>query len=123
MNKTIRSLRAYPMEELNKIKTELKEKGIKIYDFGTGDPKEPTDPKIRKALIDALPEVSQYPSVSGRRSLREEISKWFKKRFGIGLDPDSEIIPSNGSKEAIFHFPLVFIDTDVPDKKRVIFGT
>lgn len=123
MNRVIRSLRAYPMEELNRIKAELKEKGIRIYDFGTGDPKEPTDPMIRKALIDSVPEVSQYPSVSGRKDLRETISKWFKKRFGVELDPDSEIIPSNGSKEAIFHFPLVFIDTDIPDKKRVIFGT
>jgi len=123
MNRVIRSLRAYPMEELNRIKAELKEKGIRIYDFGTGDPKEPTDPMIRKTLIDSVPEVSQYPSVSGRKDLRETISKWFKKRFGVELDPDSEIIPSNGSKEAIFHFPLVFIDTDIPDKKRVIFGT
>ncbi|MDQ7056315.1 MAG: hypothetical protein Q9M89_07645 [Persephonella sp.] len=45
MNRIIKNLRPYPMEELNRIKSELKEKGIKIYDFGTGDPKEPTDKK------------------------------------------------------------------------------
>ncbi|WP_457640818.1 succinyldiaminopimelate transaminase [Persephonella sp.] len=123
MNKTIKSLKPYPMEELNRLKAQLKEKGIKIYDFGTGDPKEPTDPKIRRALIDAVPEVSQYPSVPGRKDLRETISNWFFDRFGVRLDPDTQIIPSNGSKEAIFHFPLVFIDTDIPEKKKVIFGT
>ncbi|WP_457621865.1 succinyldiaminopimelate transaminase [Persephonella sp.] len=123
MNRTIRSLKPYPMEELNRIKAELKDKGIKIYDFGTGDPKEPTDPKIRQALIDAVPEVSQYPSVAGRKELREAVSRWFLNRFGVKLDPDSQIIPSNGSKEAIFHFPLVFIDTDIPEKNKVIFGT
>ncbi len=123
MNNIIKNLRPYPMEELNRIKAELKKKGVKIYDFGTGDPKEPTDPKIRQALIDAVPEVSQYPSVAGRKDLREAISKWFENRFGIYLNPDTQIIPSNGSKEAIFHFPLVFINTDIPEKRKVIFGT
>ncbi|NPA12807.1 MAG: aminotransferase class I/II-fold pyridoxal phosphate-dependent enzyme, partial [Aquificae bacterium] len=102
MNSLIKALKPYPMEELVRIKNQLKEKGVKIYDFGTGDPKEPTDPKIREALIKAVPEVSQYPSVAGRRDLREAVSKWFKNRFGVYLDPDREIIPSNGSKEAIF---------------------
>ncbi|WP_457624772.1 succinyldiaminopimelate transaminase [Persephonella sp.] len=123
MNRLIRQLKPYPMEELNRIKASLKERGIKIYDFGTGDPKEPTDQKIRKALIDAVPEVSQYTSVAGRAELRNAISEWFKNRFGVELDPDTQIIPSNGSKEAIFHFPLVFIDTDQPEKNKVIFGT
>ncbi len=122
MNRILKSLRPYPMEELNKIKAQLKEKGIKIFDFGTGDPKEPTDEKIRKALIEAVPEVSQYPSVYGKEELRKTISVWFKKRFGVELDYKSEIIPSAGSKEAIFHFPLVFIDEE-EDKKKVIFGT
>ena len=122
MNKILKSLKPYPMEELNRIKSELKDKGIKIYDFGTGDPKEPTDKKIRQALINAVPEVSQYPSVAGKKELREEISRWFKKRFNVELDMEKEIIPSAGSKEAIFHFPLVFIDSE-EEKKKVIFGT
>ncbi len=122
MNKTLKELRSYPMEELNKIKQELIKKGKKIYDFGTGDPKEPTDEKIIKALIDAVPKISQYPSVYGLKELRDTISRWFFNRFGIVLDPDRNIIPSSGSKEAIFHFPLVFIDDEGP-KKRVIFGT
>ncbi len=122
MNKTIKSLKPYPMEELNRIKQSLKEKNIKIYDFGTGDPKEPTDPKIREALIKAVPEVSQYPSVYGKEELRKTIAYWFKKRFGVSLDYKTEVIPSAGSKEAIFHFSLVFIDPE-DEKKRVIFGT
>lgn len=122
MNKTIKNLKNYPMEELNLIKASLKEKGVKIYDFGTGDPKEPTPKFIREALINAVPEVSQYPSVAGRKDLREAISRYFHRRFGVLLNPDSQIIPSAGSKEAIFHFPLVFIDPQ-EEKKRVIFGT
>lgn len=122
MNRVIKNLRNYPMEELNSIKASLKEKGIKIYDFGTGDPKEPTPKFIRDALVYAIPEVSQYPSVAGRKDLRDAISKYFYRRFGVYLNPDSQIIPSAGSKEAIFHFPLVFIDPS-QEKKRVIFGT
>jgi succinyldiaminopimelate transaminase len=122
MNKAIKNLKNYPMEELNKIKASLKERGIKIYDFGTGDPKEPTPEIIRNAIKNAIPEVSQYPSVAGRKELRDAISKWFENRFSVKLNPDTQIIPSAGSKEAIFHFPLVFIDPE-EDKKRVIFGT
>ncbi|RUM42398.1 MAG: succinyldiaminopimelate transaminase [Desulfurobacterium sp.] len=122
MNGRIRSLKAYPMDRLIKAKEELKKAGKKIYDFGTGDPKEPTAPAIRRALIEAVPEVSQYPTVKGRKDLREAIAKWFKNRFGVDLNPETEVIPTAGSKEAIFHFPLVFIDTDTK-KRRVIYGT
>ena len=65
MNRRVRELKAYPMDRLNRAKEELRRKGVKIYDFGTGDPKEPTDEKIRRALIEAVPEVSQYPTVKG----------------------------------------------------------
>lgn len=122
MNERIKNLKTYPMEELNRIKASLKEKGIKIYDFGTGDPKEPTPAFIRKALLEAVSEVSQYPSVAGRDDLRQAISDYFERRFCVKLDPATQIIPSAGSKEAIFHFPLVFIDPE-KEKKRVIFGT
>lgn len=122
MNDRIKNLKTYPMEELNRIKASLKERGVKIYDFGTGDPREPTPEFIRKALIEAVPEVSQYPSVLGRADLRQAISDYVERRFGVKLDPNSQIIPSAGSKEAIFHFPLVFIDPD-KEKKRVVFGT
>ncbi|MCX7760177.1 MAG: succinyldiaminopimelate transaminase [Hydrogenothermaceae bacterium] len=122
MRQQIRNLKNYPMEELNRIKASLKEKGVKIYDFGTGDPREPTPDFIRKALLDSVPVVSQYPSVAGRKDLRDTISRYFERRFSVKLNPDSQIIPSAGSKEAIFHFPLVFIDPE-SDKRRVIFGT
>ena len=122
MNKILESLRPYPMDELNRIKQSLKEKGVKIYDFGTGDPKEPTPEFIREAIKNAIPEVSQYPTVAGKKELREAISSYIQRRFNVFLDPDTQIIPSNGSKEAIFHFPLVFIDPS-EEKKTVIFGT
>ncbi|WP_457679076.1 succinyldiaminopimelate transaminase [Thermovibrio sp.] len=122
MNKRVKELKAYPMDRLVRAKEELRKKGIKVYDFGTGDPKEPTAPFIRETLKRAVPEISQYPTVKGKRELREAISNWFLKRFGVKLDPEREVIPSAGSKEAIFHFPLVFLDAD-SEKRKVIFGT
>lgn len=110
------------MDRLFKAKEKLKKAGQNIYDFGTGDPREPTDIRIREALIRAVPEVSQYPTVKGRKDLREAISSWFHERFKVSLDSETEIIPTAGSKEAIFHFPLVFLDTDT-EKRTVIYGT
>jgi len=122
MNSAVRALKSYPMDRLNRAKEELKRRGVKVYDFGTGDPKEPTPSFIREALIEAVSEVSQYPTVKGREELRKAAAGWVKRRFGVELDPDSEVIPSAGSKEAIFHAPLVFIDPESP-KRKVVFGT
>ena len=122
MNHTLREMKPYPMDELVRAKEGLKKAGRKVYDFGTGDPKEPTAFFIREAVKNAIPEVSQYPTVKGRKDLREAIVCWFKNRFGVPLDSEREVIPSAGSKEAIFHFPLVFIEEE-STKNRVIFGT
>jgi len=76
MNDRIRALKPYPMDRLVRAKEELQKEGREIYDFGTGDPKEPTPPFIREALKAAVPEVSQYPTVKGRRELRQAIASW-----------------------------------------------
>ncbi|MGE0191762.1 MAG: succinyldiaminopimelate transaminase [Planctomycetota bacterium] len=110
MNERIRRLRAYPMVELARRKAELVARGVAVLDFGTGDPIEPTAPFIRQALIDAVPEISQYPSVEGTKALRRACAAWAKRRFDVELDPDREVLPSSGSKEAMFHLPLVLVD-------------
>ncbi|MCB9829881.1 MAG: succinyldiaminopimelate transaminase [Planctomycetes bacterium] len=110
MNERIRRLRAYPMVELARRKAELVARGVDVLDFGTGDPIEPTAPFIRQALADAVPVISQYPSVEGTRTLRRACAAWAERRFGVALDPDREILPSGGSKEAMFHLPLVLVD-------------
>lgn len=122
MNEVLKSLRPYPMDELNRIKENLKKEGKKIYDFGTGDPKEPTPTFIRETIKNAIPEISQYPTVAGKKQLRESIANYIKRRFNVSVNPNTQIIPSSGSKEAIFHFPLVFIDPK-EEKNTVIFGT
>ncbi|TVR42101.1 MAG: succinyldiaminopimelate transaminase [Planctomycetota bacterium] len=122
MNPALRMLKPYPMVELQRRKQKLREAGGELFDFGTGDPVEPTPPAIRQALIDAIPEVSQYPTVAGTPALRQAIAAYLQRRFNVSLDPDSAVIPSAGSKEAIFHLPLAFLDPS-SSKDTVIYGT
>jgi len=115
MNEALRNLKPYPMVELARRKAEIVARGIEVLDFGTGDPVEPTSPIIRAALSAAVPEISQYPSVVGLPVLRQAFADWFRRRFGVTLDPEREVMPSRGSKEAMFHLPLVLVD---PSEER-----
>jgi len=104
------SLPDYPVERLNAAKAELRAAGRDVYDFGTGDPLEPTPAFVRKALRGGLPEVCRYPPVRGLREHREAAAAYLKRRFGVAVDPDREVLPTRGSKEAIFHLPFAFLD-------------
>jgi acetylornithine aminotransferase len=88
--------------------------GRPVYDFGIGDPREPTPEFIRKALRDAVPEVSQYPSIAGSPGLRKAAAGYLQRRFGLSVDPEREILPCAGAKEAIFHLPLCAVDPARP---------
>src|SRR5438128_445959 len=100
---------------LDRAKADLARRGLPIFDFGVGDPIEPTPPFIRQALIDALDPVSQYPTVVGQRRVRQAIAGWAQRRLDVALDPDTQVLPASGSKEAIFHLPLAVIG---PDERR-----
>ena len=113
---------SYPLLRLDERRRELERKGVPLFDFGTGDPREPTDPKIRQALIAGVPEVSQYPSTPGKRDLREAFCGWIARRHGVTLDPETEVLPATGSKEAIFHAPLAFLH-HTHERRGVAYGT
>src|ERR671929_1201466 len=92
----------YPFVKLEQEKRRLAAAGVELIDFGKGDPREPTDPRIRQALVDSLTDISSYPLAIGLPELRAAIARWCGQRFGVGLDPETEIVPTYGSKEAIF---------------------
>jgi succinyldiaminopimelate transaminase len=100
---------------LDQAKEELARRGVPIFDFGVGDPIEPTPPFIRQVLIDALEPVSQYPTIVGQPRLRQAVAGWAQRRLDVTLDPDTQVLPAAGSKEAIFHLPLAVVG---PDEKR-----
>ena len=120
MNARIRALEPYPMVELARRKEALRQQGVEVLDFGTGDPREPTPEIIRKAFKEATPEVSQYPTVAGHEDLRRVFAGWYQRRFGVELDVVEGILPVRGSKEAMFHLPLALLDPE-SERRTVIY--
>ncbi len=102
----------YPFVRLNEAARRVEARGLEVIDFGMGDPREATDPLIRQALVDGLRERMGYPQAQGLPELREAITAWAGRRFEIELDPDTEVIPTLGSKEAIFSFAQVVVDLE-----------
>jgi len=89
-----------------------KAQGIDVISLGIGDPDTPTPDLVIDALADAArePGTHQYPSNRGRQELREAVASFYQRRFGVDLDPASEVIPALGAKECIFNLNLAFLD-------------
>jgi len=100
----------YPFVRLNQAAAARRAEGLEVIDFGMGDPREPTDPRIIEALRDGVRERMGYPAAVGLPELREAVAGWVGRRFGAELDPDRHVIPTLGSKEAIFSFAQVVLD-------------
>src|SRR5436309_5571405 len=111
----------YPFVKLEQAKRRLATAGVELIDFGKGDPMEATDPAIRRALVDALAERLGYPLAEGLPELRAAVAGWCGRRFGVELDPDREIVPTYGSKEAIFLLAQVVVDRD--SERRLVLTT
>jgi len=107
INPTLAEMATYPFVRLEEARRELLAQGVEVIDFGKGDPNEPTDSMIRQALVDALPERAPYPLAAGLPELREAAAGWCRRRFGVDVDPHTEIVPTYGSKEAIFSLAQV----------------
>lgn len=102
----------YAFEEMRRIVLNLKNQGITPIDFGVGIPSEPTPDYICNALANA---VSNYPLVKnpiaqGKESFRYAAQNYMQRRFGVILDHENEITATIGSKEAVFHFSLAFVN-------------
>jgi succinyldiaminopimelate transaminase len=109
----------YPFVRLEEAKRRLAATGVELIDFGKGDPREETDPLIRRALVESIEPFSSYPLAEGLPELREAAAGWCGRRFGVEVDPETEVIPTYGSKEAIFHLAQVLLDRD-SDKALVL---
>jgi acetylornithine aminotransferase len=104
---TLAGLRTYPFVRLTEAKRRLQEAGVAFVDFGVGEPREETPAFIREALAAAIEPLSTYPAADGLPELRAAIAAWAARRFGAALDPDTQIVPTLGAKEAIFHLAAV----------------
>jgi len=109
----------YPFEALDRLKARLAASGQRVFDFTKGDPVEPAPEFVRQALLDAVTAHCPYPRVRGRPAVRQAITDYFQRRFGVSLDPDTQVLPTAGAKEAVFHLPLLVIDPAAPDRNVV----
>ncbi len=108
----ISDLPPYLFAELDKKVAAKKAEGADVVSFAIGDPDFPTPPHIVEAMRVAVadPANHNYPSYSGLPALREAIAAWMERRFGVRLDPGTEILPTWGSKEGIVHLPWALVD-------------
>ena len=108
----LKKLPPYLFKELNRKRTELRARGVDIINLGVGDPDLPTPDHIIEAMKDAVenPDNHRYPSYSGMNESKDAVSKWFERRFGVQVSPETDVISVIGSKEGLAHLPLAFID-------------
>jgi LL-diaminopimelate aminotransferase len=102
----------YLFKEIDRLRDQVRQRGVDIIDLGVGDPDQPTPQHVIDRLCQAAqdPATHKYPAYSGLSTFREVAADWVAKRFGVRLDAASEVITLIGSKEGLAHFPLAFID-------------
>src|SRR5438046_3950804 len=106
-----------------------KKAGVDVISLGIGGPDLPTPVRIVSVLQEAASDPSnhRYPSYFGLSELREAISRWYRERSGVELDPDTEILPTLGSKDGISHVPLALVDPGgvvlAPDPGYTVYAT
>ena len=111
MNPLLSQLQPYPFEKLRALfagvtpNPQLKEIKLSI-----GEPQHPTPAFIMEALSNGLKGLANYPTTQGTPALRQAIAHWNKRRYGLDLNPETEILPVNGSREALFAFAQTVID-------------
>ncbi len=111
-SKRLERIPPYLFAQLERKIADKKAQGIDVISLGIGDPDMPTPQLVVDALRDAVTDTSthQYPSNRGRPEFRTAVADFYERRFGVTLDPDTEIIPALGAKECVFNLNLAFLD-------------
>jgi LL-diaminopimelate aminotransferase len=108
----IAAIPPYLFAEIDRKVAERKAAGVDVISFGVGDPDLPTPDFVVEELARAArdPSTHQYPSYFGLPAFRRSIADFYRRRFGVELDPDTQVLPLLGSKEGIAHLPWAFVD-------------
>ena len=113
MNPLLQKLQPYPFERLRKLFADVTPNpAYPAISLGIGEPKHPTPPFIQQALADATREggLAVYPATLGTPQLRASFTGWVQTSYGLTLDPATQVLPVNGSREALFAFAQTVID-------------
>jgi N-succinyldiaminopimelate aminotransferase len=115
MNPLLARLHPYPFERLKSLTRDITPAaGYKAISLGIGEPRHATPSFIERALIDALPGLSSYPATAGEPALREAFAGWLLRRYGVSVNPFTQTLPVNGSREALFALAQTLIDPTRP---------
>jgi LL-diaminopimelate aminotransferase len=111
-SRRVERLPPYLFAELERKVREKRAAGVDVISLGIGDPDTPTPAGVVEALgaAAAEPGTHRYPANRGRPELREAFARFYRRRFGVALDPDTEIMPALGAKECVFNVNLAFLD-------------
>src|SRR3954471_16453262 len=112
MSRRLEQIPPYLFAELERKVAQKRAQGIDVISLGIGDPDTPTYPPIVEAMQRAVadPSTHQYPSNRGRAEFRQAVAAFYARRFGVELDPETEVMPAIGAKECIFNLNLAFLD-------------
>ena len=115
MNPLLSRLQPYPFERLRELTRDVRPNpALAPISLGIGEPRHPTPPFIREALAGALDGLSSYPSTAGEPALREACAAWLQRRYGVAIDPATQLLPVSGSREALFAIAQTVVDARRP---------
>ena len=120
MNPLLSRLQPYPFERLRELFASVQPPaGLRPISLGIGEPRHATPALIEKALSSELQGLSVYPATAGTPALRQACASWANQRYGIELDASTQVLPVNGSREALFAFTQVVVDNTRPGARVI----
>ena len=115
MNPLLQHLQPYPVERLRQLFAGVTPPAdLRPISLGIGEPRHDTPEFIKTSLCDNLAGLANYPATAGDLRLRQACSDWMQRRYGIAVDAATQILPVNGSREALFSFAQTIIDPTQP---------
>ena len=115
MNPLLQRLHPYPFERLRELTRGIQPSPAhKPISLGIGEPRHPTPALIEQALVAALSGLSTYPATAGEPALREAVAGWLQRRYGVSVQPQTQVLPVNGSREALFALAQTVVDASQP---------
>ena len=113
MNPDLKKLHSYPFEKMAQLFSGITPASKEKIALSIGEPKHPAPDFVKAALTDSLSKLASYPSTKGLPELRSCIADWFENRFHSTIDPDNQVLPVNGTREALFAFTQAMTDRSI----------
>ena len=115
MNPLLQRLHPYPFERLRELSRGIVPPAhLRPISLGIGEPRHPTPPFIEQTLMSSLSGLSVYPATAGEPALREAAAAWVQRRYGVALDAATQVLPVNGTREALFALAQTVVDPSRP---------